>query len=41
MARRKGKGLHIKANNKNEKYEKIQEKKLANPIEVQCKGLPI
>ena len=31
----------IKANNKAEKYEKIQEKKLATPIEAQCKGLPI
>ena len=31
----------IKANNKTEKYEKIQEKKLATPIEAQCKGLPI
>ena len=31
----------IKANNKNEKYEKIQEKKQSLPIEVQSRGLPI
>lgn len=31
----------IKANNKNEKYQKIMEKKMSIPIEIQCKGLPL
>jgi serine/threonine protein kinase len=31
----------IKSNNKTEKYEKIQERKLSTPIEMQCKGLPV
>ena len=31
----------MQANNKNEKYQKIMEKKMAVPIEVQCRGLPL
>jgi len=31
----------IKANNKQEKYHKIMEKKMTTPVEVLCKGLPI
>jgi hypothetical protein len=30
----------IKANNKQEKYHKIMEKKMTTPVEVLCKGLP-
>ncbi len=30
----------IKANNKQEKYHKIMEKKMTIPIEIMCKGLP-
>lgn len=31
----------IKANNKQEKYNKIMEKKMSTPVEILCKGLPI
>jgi len=31
----------IKANNKQEKYHKIMEKKMTTPVELLCKGLPI
>lgn len=31
----------IKANNKQEKYHKIMEKKMTTPVEILCKGLPI
>lgn len=31
----------MKANNKQEKYHKIMEKKMSTPIEVMCRGLPI
>ena len=30
----------IKANNKQEKYHKIMEKKMTSPIQILCKGLP-
>ena len=30
----------IKANNKQEKYHKIMEKKMTTPVEILCKGLP-
>jgi casein kinase 1 len=31
----------IKANNKQEKYHKIMEKKMTTPVEILCKGLPV
>ena len=31
----------LRANNKIEKYQKIMEKKMSLPVEVQCKGLPV
>jgi hypothetical protein len=30
----------IKANNKQEKYNKIMEKKMSTPVEILCKSLP-
>ena len=30
-----------KANNKMEKYQKIMEKKMTIPVEIQCRHLPI
>jgi casein kinase 1 len=32
---------YMKANNKLEKYQKIMEKKMSIPVEIQCRGLPI
>lgn len=31
----------VRANNKMEKYQKIMEKKMSIPVEIQCRHLPI
>lgn len=41
MAGSEGSTVSIQANNKMEKYQKIMEKKMAIPVEIQCKNLPI